>query len=348
MTLRPSIAASVAIGIASRVASLGILGAFYTMIPTTSVVEGPFWSRPFAVWDGSWYVGIASTGYHAQPVATASAGPLYDIAFFPLWPAVIWAGSLGGLLPTALVGGIASNVLFVVACPLIHRALEPFLGSRSALWAVALLAFNPASYVFSLAYSESLFMVFAALAFASPRPIWLVLSAATRLTAGLIGLGTAVDAWLRGDRQTAAMWFVIPLATFGAWMAIAGMVAGRPDGYFLGSPAWYASNGIASGPVTLAENAAGLVVAAYLALLLLGSLAMARRAPGLAVYAIGLVVAALLFGRWESMPRLAMCAFPAFAGLAVLLPRTRAVLVAAFIVLQAACVQLMVSGPFGP
>jgi len=75
---------------------------------------------------------------------------------------------------------------------------------------------------------------------------------------------------------------------------------------------------------------------------------MARRAPGLAVYAIGLVVAALLFGRWESMPRLAMCAFPAFAGLAVLLPRTRAVLVAAFIVLQAACVQLMVSGPFGP
>lgn len=341
------IARSIAVGAASRIFSLAILAICFAALPLTSAPDRPFWSRPFAIWDGAWYVGIATTGYHAQPVAMGTLGPLYDIAFFPLWPAVIWVTSLGGLLPPALMAGIASNVLFIAACPVIHRALAPRLGSGVAMWGVALLAFSPAAYVFSLGYSESLFLLLAALAFATPAVGWLVLAQLARLTGVLVGVGVAVDALVAGDRRLAVVSVAVPVAVFGLWVVAAALIMGRPDGYLLGSPTWYASNGVVSGPASLASGY-GLTAALFLMIMVMGSAAIIRLAPGPAVYALGLIAAALVLGVWHTMPRLALCGFPAFAGIALLMPRSRAIVLVGFAFLQAILIYLIVAGPVHP
>jgi hypothetical protein len=345
--LASPIARSIAVGVASRVFSLALLGLCYAALPTTLGPEGGFWSRPFAIWDGAWYVGIATTGYHAQPVGMGALGPLYDIAFFPLWPAVIWLTSLGGLLPGNLMAGIASNVLFVAACPVIHRALAPRLGSEVAMWGVALLAFSPAAYVFSLGYSESLFLVLAALAFATLQARWLVLGQLSRLTGVSVGLGLAVDAFLAGDRRRALFWVAVPVLVLGLWFVASALIMGRPDGYLLGSPSWYAGNGVVSGPASL-MSPQGVLAGTFMLIMALGSVAIIRRAPGLAAYALGLIAAAVLLGVWHTMPRLALCGFPAFAGLALVAPRSRVVVVVGFGLLQAAFVYAIVAGPVHP
>ena len=338
---------SIGIGVLSRLFSLAILAACYSLLPVTTAPDRLFWSRPFAIWDGAWYVGIAVTGYHAQPIAMGTLGPLYDIAFFPLWPAVIWVTSLGGILPPALMAGIASNALFIAACPLVYRSLAPRLGSSVALWGVALLAFCPAAFVFSLAYSESLFLLLAALAFATSGLGWLALAQLTRLTGVFVGLGTAVDALVAGDRRRAVLSVAIPAAVFGLWVISAAVIMGRPDGYLLGSPTWYASNGVISGPASL-TTPHGFTAALYLLILTIGSVAIVRRAPGLAVYALALIGSALVLGVWHTMPRYALCAFPAFAGLALVMPRSRVILLMGFGVLQAVLVYLIVAGPVHP
>ena len=346
--MRSPLARAAAIGLAARLMTLAVLAVVYLIEPVTHTRIGPFWSRPFAIWDGSWYVGIAMTGYHTTPAPLPGPAPLYDIAFFPMWPAVIRLVSLGGVLPPGIMAGITANVLFVVACPLIYRCLAPRLGSETAMWGVALLAFSPAAYVFSLAYSESLFLVLAAIGLTRPNVVTLFVAGLTRIQGSLVGLGAAVDAFVAGDRRRAVLWLGTSALAFGAWFVVAGWIMGRPDGYLLGTPSWDASLGMDFGPMTLVRNLGGPAVAAFLLMLLLGCAVIARRAPGPVAFAVALVAVAFVLGRWDSMPRFTVCAFPAFAGLAYAVPRLRWVLLVGFAVVQAALIVFIVSGPGGP
>ncbi len=107
--------------------------------------------------DCGWYLSIADGGYSTasiwQPGAT-----LY--AFFPLYPLSI---RLFGLIPglsTLHAALLASNTFFLVALIYVY-AYARLLGMSVgvSLLAVALLSFAPQSFVFSAAYSESLFVL---------------------------------------------------------------------------------------------------------------------------------------------------------------------------------------------
>ena len=348
--LRHDLAVAATIGAGSRVLSLALLAMSYVMWPGSGNPIGGLGGRPFAVWDGAWYVSIAETGYHATPLSQGLNGPFYDVAFFPAWPVLMTIASGFGRLPTALISGVLANVLFVAACPLIYHATLRFLDRERALWTVVLVAFSPAAYVFSIGYAESLFVLLAAWAFARPSVGPAVLAQVTRLTGFAVGFGLATDAWIAGHRRQAGVLVVAPVAAFAAWATAIALITGRPDGYLLGSPSWYRSTGSSFGPGTLFGTPAGVAVGLYLSLLAVGCLTIFRRARGMAVYAALVLVAAFALGRWESMPRLALPAFPAVAGLVVMAwtKWRRLAVLATFIIGQALLVILVAAGLEAP
>jgi len=76
--------------------------------------------------------------------------------------------STAGFLPDGITSVVLANLLFVLAAVLLWRLLADRLDPSAATHAIALLAFSPPAYVFSLAYSESLFLLIAVMFFFAP------------------------------------------------------------------------------------------------------------------------------------------------------------------------------------
>ncbi|MEI7745374.1 MAG: mannosyltransferase family protein, partial [Chloroflexota bacterium] len=143
------------VAVASRVFSLALLLVLGRM-------RHPHTWNPMALWDGWWYLEVAEKGYHAAPVHvnTALGIGYHDFAFLPGWPMTIRlaAGVGSGLgLGAPMAAAIAANLLFVLAAILIWRVLADRLGNRAADRGLALLAFAPPAFAFSMVYSEPLF-----------------------------------------------------------------------------------------------------------------------------------------------------------------------------------------------
>lgn len=108
------------------------------------------------VWDSAWYVTIVEGGYSTE-VPTGQS----NVAFFPLYPLLARAasvvpgvGRLDGLAVVALAAGLAATCLLW----LLTRDLA---GEEAADRSAALFAFAPGAVVFSLLYSEALFLALA-------------------------------------------------------------------------------------------------------------------------------------------------------------------------------------------
>lgn len=141
--------------------------------PVTDYVLGAF-----AQWDSDWYLAIVDRGYDEQ-----------SAAFFPLFPALVYV--LGWAIGSNLAAGVLISLAAaaVGAWALVEIA-KPYLGEAGAKDTVLLLALYPTAFVFTSAYSEGLFLAFAACSFLAAmrgRP-WL---------AGLLG-GLAVGTRLIG------------------------------------------------------------------------------------------------------------------------------------------------------
>jgi hypothetical protein len=164
-------------------------------------------------WDGVWYREIAAHGYHA------SAGQS-DIAFFPLLP-LLMAGLARFGVPLAVSGVVLANLAFAVALTGLYALSRAWVGEPLARRAAIYAAIFPMSFVFSMAYPESIALaaaIFAGLAAASQR--WVrsgilgALAALSRPQSGLIVLSLAALAAARRK----------PSRRLGAWTAPAGPV----------------------------------------------------------------------------------------------------------------------------
>lgn len=197
-------------------------------------------------WDAAWYLRIVTHGYDA-----ASA------AFPPLFPALI--RGLAAVFPVAAPAAMAGmGSLFSFGCLLVCCVMLAALHSRHAAGATgrgALLCFllSPASYVFHSFHTESLFLLFSALAFLGLRrgpwwlpAVWAGLAALVRhqgvLLAAAIAIGVALQA---PSRRTGAVRFVVTglvsgllwlLAPLGHWLAGRGpfpALAAHEQGWFV-------------------------------------------------------------------------------------------------------------------
>ncbi|WP_159450241.1 GtrA family protein [Actinacidiphila paucisporea] len=117
-------------------------------------------------WDAAWYIDIARHGYDHSlhpPVAAGHPSPRSNLAFFPLYPALIKA--VHTALPVAGWGGAA--LLVVGACALvaawgIHAVTAYCYGRRVAVLTTVLWGIAPLAVVESAGYSEAAFTALAA------------------------------------------------------------------------------------------------------------------------------------------------------------------------------------------
>jgi len=327
------------IAIASRIYAIGaLLVATSLNIPR---LEGPPLASPFLIWDGEWYLRIARDGYHAAALSTPFGIGYHDFAFFPVWPAVLRIASLNGALPLEVVAPVTANLLFVLAAIPIFRLLGQLGGSTAARFGLLLFAFSPAAYIYSLAYSEPVFLLITGVFFLTRLPVGAGLLGAlgqlTRLSGAAIAAASIPDLLDSATRRRGIFAIGGVILAFAAWWMAIALLTGDPFGYLLGSPSWYLAQNPTPNPAGIAGILAdptglGVLSAILVALLVAGTLKIVRRGdPRLVVFSASCVASAFLVTP-DTMPRLVAVAFPAFGGLALLLPsnRTRWLLVITF------------------
>lgn len=111
--------------------------------------------RMWGQWDTGWYMSVAAQGYSHLP------GPDGQVnwVFFPAFPMLsVGLAQITGLplFPAML---LLSNLSFLAALFLAHRFASEEFDERTADLTVALICAAPGSYVFSSAYTESLFLL---------------------------------------------------------------------------------------------------------------------------------------------------------------------------------------------
>ena len=340
-----------AVAFLSRLAATAILlGADPGASPIIGGVEGPL-----LIHDASWYLAIVRDGYLPYPLELEHP----NFAFFPLWPLAIVVASLFGVLDPTLVAPILSNVLFLAGSVVVYELLRRHVGTTVSQRATMLLALAPGAAVFSLAYSESLFILIAAGALlvgvTSRGGVVLVfLASICRLVGPALSLAALPELRTR-RRATIAALVAGPLG-FLVWAAFIWHLTGDPLGYLRGTPAWWSSLGAPTGlesvVATFAEGVpfdmlACTVTCAFAALMVWGALALLRTSPALALYALGVLAPSVLAGHWVNWPRLMLPAFPAM----VVLARRRTVFLAAaplFALAQVALARWYAAGVWTP
>jgi mannosyltransferase PIG-V len=347
----PGWSEAVVIAVASRAFSLAVLfGAWALRLPPTPIKLA---DNPLVIWDAEWYSFIAHNGYHAAAVVRTPYGPgLHDFAFFPAWPILMKAVSLDNRLPIETIGPILANVLFVVAAVSIFSILERIGGRPVARWGLALFSFGPAAYVYSLGYSEPLFLLFASRFFVAvdegPTTGGSIRSAIlafgtqlVRVTGAALAFASLPDLFDPATRRRGILIIGACIVAFAGWWTWIALLTGNPMGYMLGTPSWFLNQRptpIPTGIASLwdAHIPMSVVAVILIALLAVGTRWVARRGElRLALFCFACLASTMLDTQ-TTMPRLASVAFPAFGGLAAILPSTRwrAVALATFVVAQ--------------
>lgn len=270
-------------------------------------------------WDGWWYLGIARSGYHPAPIS----GQYHDYAFFPLYPALVRVLSLATPAFDGLIAVLLSNVLFLVALWLLYRLTAHVLDEERALWSCVLLALFPFSWVFSMAYGESLFLALSLaslLAAERGRAGWAAVLASlaglTRLPGVLLIVPLALILWRRvQDRRTLAWLVLVPMgaALFALYV---GHLTGNLGAYEAAQSAWGRSGAgaAAAGGESLGAHLTPLL-ASFLVTLLVYVFLLVYLRPDripLAYALVPILTLASVFasGDLESVGRYGMVAFP--------------------------------------
>ena len=156
---------------ASRVVQLLVLGWIRPPHPGGATV----YERLFA-WDGDWFLRLAEQGY----------GRGNGLAFFPAYPLAIRGVHAVTRLPYPTAALVVSWLAGAAAAVVVYRLGARLYDPRVGAALVVLFCTQPMSVVLGMAYSEGLFVAFAAGALlAAHRNAW--------LTAGVLGLAAGLS-----------------------------------------------------------------------------------------------------------------------------------------------------------
>ena len=108
-------------------------------------------------WDGHWYVSIADSGYStAEPMWPGQT----NYAFYPLYPLLMGLLATVTGISTAIAGVLISNASFLAALFVLFALAERWSGDKAvSRLAVMLLCVVPEGFIFSIVYTESLFLL---------------------------------------------------------------------------------------------------------------------------------------------------------------------------------------------
>ncbi|MFR0358514.1 hypothetical protein [Streptomyces sediminimaris] len=329
-----------ALGLFLAARLLGVAALAMATRPATG--RGPFGLLGLS-WDSLWYLGIAAHGYADAP--HLRPGVYSDMAFFPLYPALVRAV----YTLTPLGGGAAGlavswSAAAVAACG-IHAVGARLHGPAVATALVLLWGLLPHSVVLSMAYTEPVLTAFAAwslYAVLTGRWLWAgALAALAGLSrpngsavAAAVLAAAACEAWrcLRARRGVShRLWTGAALAPAG-WVAYVLWVGHRTGdllgGYFEVQRLWGSRFDFGRGSLQFVRHLMlrgdrlvfpmAMVIVAVAVVLY--ALLLADRAPLPLLVHTGVLLLIVLGGSgyFESKPRFLLPAFP------LLLPPARA------------------------
>ncbi len=313
----------VAIFVASRVVIVLAATVAEHLIPRNPGLnpgaDGPI-LRSLTSWDGWYYLGIVAGGYRADPVVDAYS----NVAFPPLYPALVKLLSLPFPAYAGLVSVLVSNVAFLLALGLLVRLGTPYLGRRRATLAAGLLVIYPFASAFAMAYTESLFlllMVASFLAVERGHRAWAGLFFALTVLCRLQGLALILPLailMLRQDgwrpKPSLAWLLVGPIAAVG-FLGFIATVTGSPTAFLDAQQAWGREGlgGAAPGETLGAafNPYLGALLITLLATVFLLVFVRVDRIPlEYALIPVLFIVAELSSGSLEAVGRITMAAFP--------------------------------------
>ena len=236
----------IAIFVASRIVVVGAALVAEYLLPRNPALnpgaEGPI-LRSLTSWDGWFYLGIVGSGYQADPVA----GAYTNVAFPPLYPALVKVLSLPVPQYAGLVGVLVANVAFLLALGLFVRLGTLYIGRRRASLSAALLVIYPFASVFAMAYTESLFLLlmFAMFLAAERRHrawagIFFALAVLSR-TQGVVLILPLAILMLRQDRwrpNVSMLWLALGPLAAAAFLAYISSVTGSTTAFLDATEAW--------------------------------------------------------------------------------------------------------------
>lgn len=103
-------------------------------------------------WDSFWYIKIAKIGYEYVPKQMSS------IAFFPLYPALMWTLSYLTTIDLSLSGWIISIISLAVGLIFLYKLVKENHSQIDPLLVIGLLLIFPSSFFLTSVYTESLFL----------------------------------------------------------------------------------------------------------------------------------------------------------------------------------------------
>jgi hypothetical protein len=313
----------VAVFLASRV--LVLLAAFTAgaLIPRNPAldpgVDAPL-LQSLTSWDGWYYLGIVRDGYQAAPVS----GEYTNVAFPPLYPAVIRALSAPIPGSEGIVAILVANVAFIAALSLLVQLGTPYLGHRRAKLAAALLIIYPFASVFTMAYTESLFLLLMLAAFVAAergQPTRSGLALGLAVLCRLQGIALLLPLAIillrqNGWRPKASMaWLLLGPLAGAAFLLFVASVTGSSTAYLDAQQAWGREGfGGASADGTIAAMftpyQAALLVTLLASVFLLVFVRPDRMRPEYWLVPVLFIAAELSSGSLEAVGRITMLAFP--------------------------------------
>ncbi|MGA4840602.1 mannosyltransferase family protein [Streptomyces sp. G45] len=296
-------------------------------------------------WDSRWYTGIAAHGYgrtlYFEPGVVQS-----DLAFFPLYPALIRAVTAVTPLSHGAAGLLVSWSAAAAAAVGIYAIGARLHDRRTATVLVLLWGLLPHSVILSMAYTEPVLTALAAgslYALLTGRWIWAGALAALAglarpngLAVAAAVLATALYQVLRhGGRVSHRLWTGAALAPLG-WLGYVlwvGVREGDPlGGYFAVQRRWGSRFDFGAGSLAFVKHLlldgdklvfSMTLVLVAVAVLLFGLLVAAKAPLPLLVYSgVLLLITVGGSGFFESKPRFLLPAFPLLLPLACALVRT--------------------------
>jgi hypothetical protein len=210
----------------------------------------------YAKFDSGWYLAIIEWGYGKPP----PDGKPSNHAFFPLYPTAAKV-----LRDTFALDGFHAGL--IVTCLCLFLAMSRFfregverLGEREAWASLAFLLLFPTAFFLAAVYAESMFLLFALLAFRDARrgtagktALWGFLLGLTRASALAVAPALFLAALEKRPGEERRQWGraliagAVPTATVFLWIFGVGWIYGEPGLFFRSMEGWHRGTSSVSG-----------------------------------------------------------------------------------------------------
>lgn len=202
----------------------------------------------YAKFDSGWYLAIIEWGYGKPP----PDGKPSNHAFFPLYPTTAKVLHDTFAMDGFHAGLVVTYVCLFLAMSLFYREGVQRLGENDARASVAFLLLFPTAFFLAAVYAESMFLLFALLAFRDARAgspgktaLWGVLLGLTRASALAVAPALFLAALERRSPDGRLRWGravlagAVPAATVLVWIIGIGRVYGEPGLFFRSMQGWH-------------------------------------------------------------------------------------------------------------